>query len=311
MGHVTDYDLSFSRADGQWWQRRQAEGSRIAIQDAFTGGEISSRPLEQVAGPNISDALAGGQIGIFYTNVAPWHTEGAYCIEQARRVAGPGIFDSRRFLVIDVEIIYYQPTGEWLDEQVVHDAIAWARQLGFIPIVYTAKWAVNWWALRLGHVPQFDAAGWYALYNGLAGIDPAEAPACFLGPLIGKQYGGGDIEGVTVDYNTFDLTFFEPPAEEDDMPDQAYFDEKFAAQGKMLGLILRSKAGHFVRGEDTPAVYLVLISRSFLGKPRVTRHWVMNIETLLTIGDFGAVLVIPEAQLTNIELGAPFPNLKV
>ncbi|MBF8255123.1 MAG: hypothetical protein HW375_30 [Anaerolineales bacterium] len=211
---VRGLDVSFGRTSSAWWHARAVEGHRVFVQDAFTGGEQSSRGLEAVAAPNVDAALAEGVVSLFYTNVAPWHADGRYCIDQAARVAGAAWPRDARVLVIDVEIIYWQPTGEWLQEAVVLEAIAEALARGFRPVVYTGAWAVNWWNTKLGHEVNFGCPIWYARYDGIPQVGNPGFPT-FGQPVIGKQYGGETLDGVEVDLNTFDLDFFRQEEDED------------------------------------------------------------------------------------------------
>ena len=202
MQEIKGLDLSFSRAGLEWWERRYGEGYRVMFQCLWTGGSITSAPLWRVAPANILDAAEAGFICGGYANAAPW-ANGETCFVGAKEVAGDA-WPMLSHFAVDIEI------GVWNGQDIRPADVNWMIELGRDEgkeiLTYSADWFVGFWAMGLPGTPTFPANYWYARYDG----DPAIGQPLYpLGPVAGKQWGGREVEGVTIDENTFDAALFQ------------------------------------------------------------------------------------------------------
>lgn len=204
-------DVSFSRISKEWAVRRVTEGYRVFVACLWTGGYKSKPGIVAVAEANLRDARDAGMITAGYLNTNPWF-DAAVSLNEAKIAAGAE-WDRLGIVFNDVEI----PGVTEVQIKSHCEAITGA---GKRPAIYSASW---FWSGKLGN-PKWDWLRaykvWNAYYDGDPDIDFNKAP---WGPwtsadVIGEQYGGTDIEGVTIDWNVFDEAFFTPQPEEDDMP---------------------------------------------------------------------------------------------
>lgn len=211
---VQGLDVSFSAVTPSWCQARLAEGYRIFVQCLWTGGYANNARLRQIAALNLRVAREAGFITAGYVNTGPWFAPDI-AIGEAKLNAGAE-WANLGVVFNDVEIPSVKP-------QMVRDLTAALRAEGKKVALYSADWFAG-----LAGLPNFGEPYWFARYDGDPDVGHG-APAHPLGPVMGKQYGGATIEGVTVDFNTFNLDFFESEEE----PDMTY-DSKIVEASKAL-----------------------------------------------------------------------------
>ena len=230
-------DVSFSRISPAWAHGRMAEGWELLIQDVWTGGYANNDRLRAIAAANLRDWRGAGGRTAIYSNAAPWRAPQRW-FEESLLNAGSE-FEHCAGVVIDYEIA----DGQQLiaDEAMVEFIGLW-RTTGKPLGTYSGDWFVGMMRARGKGFADPSLPYWYARYDGIAAINPGEV-AHPLGPVLAKQYGGGELDGVTVDFNVFDPGFF---PEEDDM---SLYDSKIVDGIKALA------DGQFV--SDGYAIYQV------------------------------------------------------
>jgi hypothetical protein len=203
-------DVSFSRASAGWFVNRSLEGVKVFVQCLWTGGFLNNESLKSVAERNLRNAREAGLITAGYLNTNPWWSP-TVSLTAAKNNAGAE-WDKISIVFNDVEL-------PGIDEGHIKahcDAIEGA---GKKTAIYSARW---FWDGHLGNptwpwLKQYKI--WVADYDG----DPNFSTALLFGPwtvgdIIGKQYRGTtDVEGVQVDFNNFDLSFFKAQEGPDDM----------------------------------------------------------------------------------------------
>ena len=193
-------DLSFAKPPLDWWQRRHAQGYRIAFICLWTGGYAGNAGIKAVAETNLRNArLAGLEVG-GYANASPptwWPL--ATQIAEIRANAGSEWATLNR-VAIDLEI-----SGLTM-ERAFELADALAAEGKRTDIGYTARW---FWVGHMGNSrdPRWLRFKlWNANYDWNPDIDFGAAP---YGPwtvtdLVGEQYQGTtQLDGYAVDLNTF------------------------------------------------------------------------------------------------------------
>ena len=190
-------DISFAKPSLDWWQRRHAEGYRVAFICLWTGGYAGNAGIKAVAETNLRNArLAGIEVG-GYANASPptWWPLATQVME-TRNNAGAEWATLKR-VAIDVEI----PGITLARVEELADALqAEGKDAG---VLYTARW---FWR---GHMANSQNPRWLrwklwaAQYDGLETMDNLT----MFGPwpdVVGKQYAGTvQLDGHAVDLNTF------------------------------------------------------------------------------------------------------------
>lgn len=208
MTWIKGLDVSFSRISKAWAEDRVTEGWHILVQCLWTGGYQNNAGVRAVAEKNLRDAREAGMICAGYSNANPWF-DAARSLAETKANAGTE-WPNIKVVFVDVEIP--QTTI-----QQVRELCEALRAEGKIVAIYSARW---FWAGVFGN-PQdkwlLDYPIWNAYYDGDPDVDFAKAP---WGPwgevaVVGEQYGGESLDGVTVDWNNFVLEFFKGTAEED------------------------------------------------------------------------------------------------
>ena len=199
-------DVSFSRVSPVWCQKRVSEGYRVFVACLWTGGYQSKPGIMAVSEANLRDAREAGMITAGYLNTNPWWPAST-SLNEAKLAAGAE-WEKIPIVFNDVEI----PAVTEAQIKAHCEAITGA---GKRTAIYSARWF--WTGPYMGN-PQWpwlkDYKIWNAYYDGDPDIDFGKAPwgPWTVADVIGEQYGGTDIEGVTVDWNTFDEAFFAPQA---------------------------------------------------------------------------------------------------
>src|SRR3989337_1290427 len=71
LASMKGLDLSFAKPPLDWWQRRKAEGYRIAFICLWTGGYAGNAGIKAVAETNLRNARLAGLIVAGYANASP------------------------------------------------------------------------------------------------------------------------------------------------------------------------------------------------------------------------------------------------
>ncbi len=199
---VPGVDVAFSRVSRQWCRDRRAEGCRVFVQDLWTGGYENNTQLHKVATANLDNAQAEGLIIAGYCNASPWFPAETSVFES--RMHAGHMWDALDVVVCDVEI-------NGLTEQQVKDTCTRLEDFGKKVPIYSAAWF--WHSMGNPQWPWLnDHKLWEANYDEDPDIDfghrrfgPWE-----LADVMGEQYQGTtNIDGVDVDLNVFDLSYFE------------------------------------------------------------------------------------------------------
>ncbi|HXG36509.1 MAG TPA: hypothetical protein VNL15_06045 [Dehalococcoidia bacterium] len=183
-------DLSYSRIDAAWAARRKAEGYQGLIQCAVALPFGGPDPIEH-AGENLRAAREGGLATMVYivygdVDAVLWTTQ------QALRICGAE-WDAAAFAWADFETNASEPIG-------LVEAAIQAIQNRRLPCgIYTN---LDWWSRHMGATDNFAGTPlWQALWDN----NPDWRAVYQLDGLatVGKQFGGGQIEGVDVDISSF------------------------------------------------------------------------------------------------------------
>src|SRR3989304_411867 len=189
--------ISFAKPSLDWWQRRHAEGYRVAFICLGTGGYAGNAGIKAVAETNLRNArLAGIEVG-GYANASPptWWPLATQVME-TRNSAGAEWATLKR-VAIDVEI----PGITLARVEELADALqAEGKDAG---VLYTARW---FWR---GHMANSQNPRWLRWKLWAAQYDGLETMGnlTMFGPwpdVVGKQYAGTtQLDGHAVDLNTF------------------------------------------------------------------------------------------------------------
>lgn len=195
-------DVSFSRVDKGWCERRLAEGYRVFVQCLWAGGYANNAGVRAVAEANLRAARDAGLITAGYLNTNPWFPAATSLLESKKNAGAEWAHVGVVFNDIEIAGVTEAQVQAHTDAIVAE---------GKAVALYSARWFWNWWALSLGHLAVFAEPLWYAAYDG----NPTIGNPGFgiWTAVIGKQYTNTTLlDGVNVDLNEFE--FFE----EDDMP---------------------------------------------------------------------------------------------
>lgn len=223
---VPGLDVSFSQITPAWCERRFAEGYRVAFVCLWTGGLAGNDGIKAVAENNLRTFREAGFVTGGYVNATPpdWWP---LAVQMQHIVGNAGSeWNALQHVATDLEIprLTFERASELAD--------AIAAQGKRTEIAYSAAW---FWNGHMGATTdprwrQRFPRLWNAFYDSQPDIDFGARP---YGPwsvadLVGEQYQGTTwLDGVQVDLNVFDLSYFaaqpgpapEPtPGEEDDMP---------------------------------------------------------------------------------------------
>ena len=192
-------DLSFSKANAGWWVQRKAEGFQAMAQCLDTGGVNINGQLVPTAEENLMNALAAGLRISGYLNATPWKS-GTKAVQHAQTVAGDA-WNHMSVLFVDIEI-------DGVDQTRIHETCEAAKATGKAVAVYSARW---FWQ-KIGN-PKWPWLLEYGLWVADYDNDPNVATSALFGPwaqATHKQYTNTtDVQGVQIDYNTFDLDLWE------------------------------------------------------------------------------------------------------
>ena len=191
---VLGVDLSFSRADQQWWEDRYDDGVRIGAQALWTGLQTPAPACD-----NLQDMRAAGVAPVGYLSLSDAYY-GAVNVDKGY-AACPDMWAAYLFVVIDIEMPLTNPQAQ------IEEAIARVRALGQTPVIYTS-WGA--WSRYVGSWTP-DVPLWNALWDNDPDVDYPGLPFGFT-VLVGEQYrGGGDWRGVNVDLDVFDKRLLQQP----------------------------------------------------------------------------------------------------
>ncbi|KKL07341.1 hypothetical protein LCGC14_2586990, partial [marine sediment metagenome] len=246
-------DISFSKPSAQWWKDRRAEGFEIAVQNVWTGGFASNDGLKAVAETNLRNARLAGFRVAAYANASPpdWWP----LVTQMTHIRANmgGEWDRVKDVVIDVEI-------PGITKARVMELVDGLEAVGKVAdVLYTGRW---FWVGNMGNSKDIAWRRfrlWSAHYDWNPDIDFGDNPygPWTLAEVIGEQYQGStNLEGGTIDLNTFNDSWMAPPIEEDSMTEaeKAAFDKLV---GRVVDLEARPAVRKFViQGDDAQYLYL-------------------------------------------------------
>lgn len=205
MNIVDGIDISFSEVPAAWAVARWNEGNRIFVQDLQTGGRANDATLAWLAPKNLRTFREAGYVCGGYANANPgtegWLT-GPEIVSRAKTNAG-NEWPNVSFIVVDFEI----------------EGTTWGRVFELVDlfrtegkdcrIIYTGKWVVD--AAGQPDPGEFAAAACKLWTTGQRAYAPWTQD-----DIVGMQLGETVVDGITYDYDKFDLDFFTAQPESGD-----------------------------------------------------------------------------------------------
>ena len=197
---ISKYQGSVDQAT---WRALKKSGQEVAVVGSWHGRDGNPHCEE-----NLLRAAAQGMKIATYT-VLNGSQPGNAAVSQGKSFCG-NVWSDLRFVAIDCEL-------DGITETHIRQAEAAIIAEGQTPIIYTAYW---WWHDHFGNPNSFSHLPlWNAYYDQQPDIDFQKLPYGGWQDVVIEQYAGSvQLEGVTVDRNSFRKEFIYPKKEEDDMP---------------------------------------------------------------------------------------------
>lgn len=199
LPYLKGFDLSYSVPSCDWLRARRAEGYTVIAQGLWTGREVPGNPCL-----TLGRAESLGYITVGYASVTGAYP-GSDNIAKAKvgLSACPERWDGLAMLAVDVQI-----RGVPLSD--IIDAVRYSQSLGQRTTTYTS---CGMWSAVTGNAPAPTDTVWAAYWDGREESPQAGLARCSIDGFqraIGKQYTGGtNFEGVSVDFDTWDLVLLE------------------------------------------------------------------------------------------------------